>query len=88
MAASVHDLSEWFDRGVKNGQRYMIVVCDTFDYDDYPVFCTVEEFKKSYQDHNDQNMQRIMEVYDLSMPKEEQLKPGTRVMNFPRELIA
>jgi CO dehydrogenase nickel-insertion accessory protein CooC1 len=73
--------TEWFDRGVEEGADYMIVVCDTFDYEDYPVYATAAEFKEKYESHN--GMQRIMEVYDLHRDKAEQLRER-RAMNLPK----
>jgi hypothetical protein len=73
MAATKDDLSRWFDEGIKANQKYMIVVCDTFDYKDYPVYTGEDNFKEQYQKHDGVNMQRIMEVYDLSKNKPAQL---------------
>jgi hypothetical protein len=74
MAATKGDLRGWFDRGVQQGAKYMIVVCDTFDWDDYPVFVSPDEdiaaAKKRY---DGTNMQKIMEVYDLTADREAQM---------------
>lgn len=74
MAASKVELTQWFQRGIDQGAKYMIVVCDTFDWDDYPVFVSPDEdvtdAKKRY---DGVNMQRIMEVYDLTANREEQM---------------
>ncbi len=83
MGTSVEDLSEWFDRGVEQGATHMIVVCDTFDYEDYPVYVKKgEDVRSVYNHYNGPNMQKVMEVYSLSQDKEKQLKGGTRVFNF------
>jgi hypothetical protein len=70
------EIADWFDKGVADKQRYMLVYCDTFDYGDYPVYAkSAEEFWRIF--HNSQysmdNMQRLVEVYDLSMGREWQL---------------
>lgn len=83
MATTKQDISNWFDRGLDLGADFMIIVCDTFDYEDYPVFCTSDVFKETHDKHNGQDMQKIMEVYDLSMDKDEQLSQE-RVFNYPR----
>lgn len=51
----------------------MLVVCDTFDYEDYDV-CVFpgKDINKEIADYQ-KNMQRVMEVYNLSMDLEEQL---------------
>jgi hypothetical protein len=83
MATTREDLSEWFDAGVEDKHTHMIVVCDTFDWDDYPVYATGDaECFKEYHAHNGPNMQKVMEVYDLRKSKASQL--GGRVMNLPK----
>src|SRR3954466_55134 len=69
-----HEISEWFDRGKLDGATHMIVVCDTFDHEDYPCYAKDDaEAWEVYNNHDGLNMQRIMEVYDLRQPKQEQL---------------
>ena len=84
MATTVEDLSVWFDEGVKLGATRMIVVCDTFDWSDYPVYTREENFWEEYASHDNKNMQKIMEVYDLRASKLEQLKGTTRVNRLPK----
>ncbi len=67
------DISRWFDRGTEDGAQYLIVACDTYDWSDYPVFVSKEEFDDKYKELDGKNMQKIMEVYDLSKDKDEQL---------------
>lgn len=82
MAASLTDISNWFDQGVKQKATHMIIVCDTYDYEDYPVFAYSKgEAREKYDNHNGVNMQRVMEVYNLEMDKEEQLMQR-RVFNL------
>jgi hypothetical protein len=83
MAASRQDIAGWFDEGAKDGATHMIVVCDTFDHDDYPIFCKgaaacLDQYKK----HDGANMQRVMEVYDLRADKAEQMNE-LRAMRLP-----
>lgn len=81
MAATREDISGWFDDGLKQGARHMIVVCDTFDHDDYPVFTlSDEECVSKYKAPGD--MQRVMEVYDLRADKGEQMNER-RAMRLP-----
>ncbi len=68
------DISGWFDTGVKNGATHMIVVCDTYDWEDYPVYATGDaEAIQQYNHHHGPNMQKVMEVYDLRMDRDTQL---------------
>lgn len=83
MATSKEDISGWFDAGKKKKAGFMIIVCDTFDYGDYPVYADREDFKEKYTEHDGKNMQRIMEVYNLSLNKDLQMKQK-RVFHFPK----
>lgn len=68
MAASLRDIADWFERGKKEGATHLIVVCDTFDHDDYPTWVHPgQDFWEKYDHYNGKNMQRVMEVYDLRM---------------------
>ena len=76
-------IAGWFRRGVSEEKAdYMIVVCDTFDYEDYPVYVSTDEFWKKHKEFDGNNMQRIMEVYDLKQPMAPQLEL-TRVYYTP-----
>jgi hypothetical protein len=69
------EIGQWFDYGVKETATHMIVVCDTFSHDDYPAYVhTLSEFWERYKYYDNQNMQRIMEVYDLGADKAEQMR--------------
>lgn len=68
------DIEGWLRRAEINGATHVIVVCDTFDHEDYPVFVkpgTTIETEISRV--NNASMQRIMEIYNMSLPWEEQL---------------
>jgi hypothetical protein len=85
MATSKEQISGWFDRGVKEGATHLIIVCDTFEHEDYP--CWVhpgQDFWAKYEEFNGQNMQRIMEVYDLSAAKEAQMNERRALRVPPR----
>jgi hypothetical protein len=68
------DIREWLDRR-KESHTHMIVVCDTFDHEDFPVFVEkgedIHERVKYYS--NSERMTRVMEVYNLGIPLTEQL---------------
>ena len=79
------DLSSWFDNGVKQGATHMLVVCDTFDYEDYPVYSNGQkDTLDKYSYYNGSNMQKVMEVYDLAMSKDSQMKEH-RALHLPRK---
>lgn len=81
MAASLKDIAGWFEEGRRQKAAYMIVACDTFDHDDYPVYASEENFWSKYRSVDNSNMQRIIEVYDLNKPWSQQT--SGRVMNTP-----
>lgn len=79
MPATRATLSRWFDEGVEKGHTHMIVRCDDFDYhgnpDDpccYPVYMTKDGEDSVREEAHHGGGDRLMEVYDLRMDKEEQ----------------
>lgn len=73
----------WLQRGLDEKATHVIVVCDTFDHGDYPIMVKPgEDVRKKFEEHDGQNMQRVMEVYDLSLSIDEQVNTKARVFNF------
>ena len=60
---TISEIEEWYDEGIKTNKKYMFVICDTFDYEDYPVFTDNINYEEG-------EMQEVMEVYDLTIPFE------------------
>jgi hypothetical protein len=83
MPTTKEDIKVWFERGLAQKQEFLIVVCDSFDWEDYPVFATKDNFSEKYKSHDGVNMQRIMEVYDLSLDMHTQLNER-RAFHFPQ----
>lgn len=82
MATSREEIKKWAQEGKREGATHMIVVCDTFDWSDYPVYVSKKEkVKKIEAQYDDKNMQRVMEVYNLGMDLDEQLSQ-TRSFNY------
>lgn len=72
MAATRNEISNWFDYGIEKGAAYMVVICDTYDYKDYPsFFYTANEVQRKKAAPGD--MQKIMEIYDLRDDKSSQM---------------
>ncbi len=72
--ASRDRISKWFDRGVKENFTHLIVVTDTFEYSDYPVY--VEEgsdVRKMVESVDAKSMQKVTEVYHLASDRDQQL---------------
>lgn len=72
MAATRQDLESWFEAGVADGKGYMVVICDTFDHEDYPCYFDDHDAAKSKASCPGE-MQRTMEVYDLKSDMGEQM---------------
>lgn len=74
MATTREEIRQWFLEGQRGGKTHMVVVCDTFDHEDYPVYVypngNVHEVVEAY---DGKNMQRVMEVYALFLDMEGQL---------------
>lgn len=85
MGTSRDDLRGWFIEGVELKATHMIVVCDTFDYSDYPVYVAptenVREVEAAHQ-LSAGNMQRVVEIYRLDMDMDKQINSLTRVNNY------
>lgn len=82
MAATRFDIWNWFTEAKEAGATHMIIVCDTFDYEDYPVFVLpdedVHETEKKYRESS---MQKVMEVYKIDMDAMAQLNEH-RAFNY------
>lgn len=70
MAASADDIKGWVTRKrveEKEVVTHVLIVCDTFDYEDYPVYVTLgQDVRKIAATNNGPNMTKLMEVYDLT----------------------
>lgn len=76
------DIRQWFAEGKREGATHMIVVCDSFSYEDYPVFVKPgQDARTVAAEYDGKNMQRIMEVYNLALDLEQQLSEF-RVFNY------
>lgn len=73
--AQLNEIKDWFETGLKSkeGYTHMLVVCDTFNYEDYPVYVKPSEDVKKVEEKYSKDMQRVMEVYSLTASLDEQL---------------
>ena len=74
MAATKADLRAWFQHGLRMEPKptRMVIVCDTFDWEDYPVYVVNHELVRlTLSEPGD--MKKVMEVYDLTMDMESQM---------------
>lgn len=88
MPTSKADIEAWIERARADDSRWMLVICDTFEGSDFPVFYPesdlggcLEHIRKAQEG---QSMERLMEVYDLKKPLQPQLD-AKRAMEIPNE---
>lgn len=65
MAVTKEEFDQWLEEGKKRKAKYMISVCDTWDYDDYPVYVMEGEDLEKIKPLYSINMQRINEIIEL-----------------------
>lgn len=71
MAASKEDITSWFTAGMKKGATHMIVVCDGFDYEDFPVYVEQgQDPRKVAEEYRSREGggYRVMECYAMHLP--------------------
>jgi hypothetical protein len=75
MTTSLENIREWLRRGKSNKDiTHLIVVCDTFSYEDYPVYITAKEsVRERFNGYDGKNMQKVMEVYSFKIDLESQI---------------
>lgn len=82
MATTQADIRVWLAHAKKIKATHVIIVCDTFDYEDYPVYVAPNEsVREKYNKYCNENMQRVMEVYSLKKDIEAQLNEA-RAFHF------
>lgn len=73
MATTTAEISQWFDEMVAFGASHMVIVCDTFDWTDFPVGVMPPDTVEQVLAASEGPMYKVMEVYNLSMDKQQQL---------------
>lgn len=74
MATTRVEIARWFQEGVEQGATHMIIVCDTYDWEDFPVYVDpMEDVREKYAEHDGKNMEKVMEVYSLFQDMDAQL---------------
>jgi hypothetical protein len=74
MTANKKQIREWLMRGNDGKHSHLIVVCDGFDHENYPVLVKKgENVRKIAKRYDGKNMQRIDEVYNYDLDLETQV---------------
>lgn len=68
MAASKEQIEKWVREGTsKLGVTHVLIVCDTYDWEDYPVYVEKgQDVHTQAKYNNGPNMTKLMEVYSLT----------------------
>ena len=67
-------ISKWFETGVQQGATHMLVISDSFSYEYYPSYVAKgQDPREREQEYTTESMLRVVEIYDLRLPKEPQL---------------
>ena len=77
-----NDIKQWFKNAPK-GSTHMIVVCDTYDWEDYPSYVKKgEDVREKVNHYATASMSKVMEVYNLKKSWASQSKTDSRVFNY------
>jgi hypothetical protein len=62
------DIKEYIKQGKEAGHKYLIIACDEFDYEDYPIWVdSVEEVDKKRAELDAGVMANYHFIFDLSI---------------------
>ena len=81
MATTKKMIRKWLERYEDSGATHLVIVCDSFSYEDYPVPVMPGDKLEEVEAEHSVNMQYVMEIYNFSMDMEEQLNQEGRVFN-------
>ena len=73
MGTTKAEIAAWLDQGKRDGAKFMLVVVDTFSYDDYPVYVMANTSVTAEVSRYSKDMQKVMEVYSYAQDLETQL---------------
>lgn len=66
MSTMQQDHEIWLKEAKAQGAKWLVNVCDTFDYENYPVYCKDDkELEEAKQRYDGQNMQRIEAIVEV-----------------------
>lgn len=82
MATTIEMIKVWLECA-PSGATHMMVICDTFDHEDFPRYIFKGEDARQHAG-NLESMERLMEVYSFSPNHslEDQLSQSGRVFNY------
>jgi len=67
MAATRQEVDSWINMAKESGCKFILSVCDTYDWDDYPVFFKSKELlEEKYWEYEGKRMQRVNEIIRIN----------------------
>lgn len=74
MAGMLDNIRAWIRVGKEKGATHLLIVCDTFKHEEYPVYVLPDRnVKEVYDTYSSMKMSKVMEVYSFSKDIEMQL---------------
>jgi hypothetical protein len=62
------EIAQWLAHAQDEGASHLLIVCDGFDYEEYPVLVMPEEnVEEKIDEYNAKAMQNVMEVYHMQI---------------------
>jgi predicted transcriptional regulator len=75
MAATKERIQRWFKEGQSKDAHHMLVITDTYEYEDYPMYVMKnEDTRKKIKEIRENETQVVQEIYDLSLDMNVQLE--------------
>lgn len=83
MGTSKDEIRQWLLQAKNDGATHVIIVCDKWDFQDFPVQVKPDQDVHEVEDkyRQDPDTHKVMEVYHLGMSIEDQLAEG-RAFNY------
>ena len=68
------EIRQLLQQGKENGDLYLIIIQDGFDYDEYEVYArTLKEATEKVREYGEKEMQTVTSVYRIDQDWDEQL---------------
>jgi hypothetical protein len=78
------EIVEWFSLGVMNGDTHLLLIYDTFDKTEYPIYAKGDDAAADqFRLYNGASHQQVKEVFDLRLGTDEQMLEE-RAWHLPR----
>lgn len=66
MTATRNNVDKWIEIGKEKRSRWILSMCDTYDYEDYPIYVdSSENIKTVIKFNQTQSMQKINEIISI-----------------------